>query len=450
MLSQEVMYFIHLFYFAVYNNVMDFLEHLKESMPIDEANKLIEALDGEDFHAVLLNDNRISDEDFLREFPHVQPHPYVKHAYIYDKNEYPLGKHLYHELGYYYLQEPSAMIVSSLINFDEDDFVLDLCAAPGGKTIQASLKMNGKGLILSNDLSESRAKLISNNAERLGLTNIIITSNDFSKIYQSFKDSFDKIILDAPCSGSGMFRKHSLMKEDWSINKVLKFSEIQKELISYAYSMLKPGGLLSYSTCSYSKEEDEDVIEYLLSNSDAELDNINLKDGYINELKPIGIRLMPSHFSGEGQYICQIRKPGQSKPTKFENTCRFSSLLINRYKNFDVKKYGDSLFSVSNNYPNKNLWVIRHGVKVGTESKGIFKYDLHYARTLSTNDEFPIIELNIDEVKSYIEGNQLNKENKNKGYVLLTYHSNPVDIAKTDGRVIKNYYPKGLRKKVII
>ena len=220
---------------------MDFYDHLKQSLPLDEANKLIESLDEEDFHAVLLNTNKISDEEFVNEFTHVTPHPYVKHAYIYDKNEYPLGKHLYHELGYYYLQEPSAMIVSSLIDFKENDFVLDLCAAPGGKTIQASFKMNNKGLIISNDLSESRARLISNNLERLGLNNVIIINNDFSKIFTSFNEAFDKIILDAPCSGSGMFRKHSLMKEDWSINKVLKFADIQKELISYAYFMLKPG-----------------------------------------------------------------------------------------------------------------------------------------------------------------------------------------------------------------
>ena len=429
---------------------MDFYDHLKQSLPLDEANKLIESLDGEDFHAVLLNTDKISDEEFVNEFTHVTPHPYVKHAYIYDKNEYPLGKHLYHELGYYYLQEPSAMIVSSLIDFKENDFVLDLCAAPGGKTIQASFKMNNKGLIISNDLSESRARLISNNLERLGLNNVIIINNDFSKIFTSFNEAFDKIILDAPCSGSGMFRKHSLMKEDWSINKVLKFADIQKELISYAYSMLKPGGLLSYSTCSYSKEEDEDVVEYLLNNSDAELVDINLKDGYVNELKPIGVRLMPSHFSGEGQYICQIRKPGNSNQTSFENINKFASVFVNRYKGYDAKKYGDSLFAVSNGFTNKNLWVIRYGMKVGTESKGIFKYDLHYARTLINNDEFPAVELTLDEVKSYIEGNQLNKENKNKGYVLLTYHSNPIDIAKTDGKVIKNYYPKGLRKKVII
>ncbi len=426
---------------------MDFYEHLKNSLPLDEVEKLISSFDKEETHAVLLNTNKISDEDFLAEFHHIIKHPYVEHAYLYDKNEYQLGKHLYHELGYYYLQEPSAMIVSSLIDFKENDLVLDLCAAPGGKSVQASLKMNGKGLIISNDLSSSRAMLISNNAERLGLRNLLITNNDFKEIYHRYINTFDKIILDAPCSGSGMFRKDQLMKDDWSLNKVLKFAEIQKELISYAYLMLKPGGLLSYSTCSYSKEEDEDVITYLLDNSDAQNEIIELKDGYINELCPLGIRLMPSHFNGEGQYICHIRKPGNSSATKFKNNSKYCGQLVSSFSNCDTQKFGDTLFAISNTIETKGLRIIRYGVKVGEEQKGIFKYDLHYARAIAKSDDFPSIKLTIDEVKQYIEGNQLNIESKNKGYVSLTYHSNSIDIAKTDGRVIKNHYPKGLRRK---
>ena len=293
----QIMYvytFIFVLYiFLSYNQFMDFKEHLYQSLPKDEVDQLIDSFSSEDYHAVLLNLNKISDEEFLKEFPLVKPHPIVKHAYLYDKNVYPLGKHIYHELGYYYLQEPSAMVVSSLIDFKETDLVLDMCTAPGGKTIQAALKMNNQGLVIANDLSFSRCGLISNNLERLGLRNVIIINNDLSKIYQRYLNTFDKIILDAPCSGSGMFRKNDEMIKDWSINKVYKFQEIQKSLIEIAYQMLKPGGLLSYSTCSYSKEEDEDVINYLLERTDAEVVDIS-KYGYAT----IGIRLMPSHFEG--------------------------------------------------------------------------------------------------------------------------------------------------------
>ena len=441
----QIMYlytFIFVLYiFLSYNQFMDFKEHLYHSLPKEEVDQLIDSFSSEDYHAVLLNLNKISDEEFLKEFPLVKPHPIVKHAYLYDKNVYPLGKHLYHELGYYYLQEPSAMVVSSLIDFKETDLVLDMCAAPGGKTIQAALKMNNKGLVIANDLSFSRCGLISNNLERLGLRNVIIINNDLSKIYQRYLNTFDKIILDAPCSGSGMFRKNDEMMKDWSINKVYKFQEIQKSLIDIAYQMLKPGGLLSYSTCSYSKEEDEDVINYLLERTDAEVVDIS-RYGYAT----IGIRLMPSHFEGEGQYICQIRKPGQSSLTVFNNENKFKSLLAESYKNYDAKKVNDFLFAVTNSVNLPQLNIYRYGVKVGEFKKDIFKYDLHYARSLKSG-EMTTVELSLDELKKYLSGEQLNKATSEKGYILLTYKNNAVDIAKSDTRVIKNNYPKGLRKK---
>ena len=420
---------------------MDFKEHLYQSLPKEEVDLLINSFDSEDKHAVLLNLEKICDEEFLKEFPNVTPHPVVKHAYLYNKDEHPLGKHIYHELGYYYLQEPSAMVVSSLIEFKENDLVLDMCAAPGGKSVQASFKMNDKGLIISNDLSFSRCGLLSNNLERLGIGNVIITNNDLSKIYLKYENTFDKIILDAPCSGSGMFRKSDAMLNDWSINKVYKYQEIQKELILIAYYMLKPGGTLSYSTCSYSKEEDEDVAHYLLDNSDAEL--VNMHSNKCFYIKDIGIRLMPSHFSGEGQYIVQFKKPGSSKTNEFNHINKFLQYVKG---DKDVKKVNDYLFAVNNGLDLKGFNIYRYGVKVGEFKKDIFKYDLHYARSYA-KDSFDKIELTLEELKKYLYGEQLNKINPYKGYVLLTYKKTAVDIAKTDGQVIKNYYPKGLRKK---
>jgi len=420
---------------------MTFKEHLINSIGESEADLLLNSLNKKSEHAVLLNTNKISDEEFLKEFPLVTPHPIVKHAFIYDKDIYELGKHIYHELGYYYLQEPSAMVVSSLIDFKENDLVLDMCAAPGGKSIQASFKMNDKGLIVSNDLSFSRCGLLSNNLERLGIGNVIITNNDLSKIYLKYESTFDKIILDAPCSGSGMFRKSDAMINDWSINKVYKYQEIQKELIIIAYYMLKPGGTLSYSTCSYSKEEDEDVAHYLLENSNAEL--VNMPSNKCFYIKDIGIRLMPSHFNGEGQYIVQFKKPGSSKTNEFNHINKFPQYVKG---DKDVKRVNDYLFAVNNGLDLKGFNIYRYGVKVGEFKKDIFKYDLHYARSYA-KDCFDFIELTLEELKKYLYGEQLNKINPYNGYVLLTYKKTAVDIAKTDGQVIKNYYPKGLRKK---
>ena len=345
------------------------------------------------------------------------------------------------ESGKIYMQSLSSMMPPICMGKLEGLDILDMCAAPGGKSIQASFKMNDKGLIISNDLSFSRCGLLSNNLERLGIGNVIITNNDLSKIHLKYENTFDKIILDAPCSGSGMFRKNDAMINDWSINKVYKYQEIQKELILIAYYMLKPGGLLSYSTCSYSKEEDEDVAHYLLSNSDAEL--VNMPSHKCFCTKDIGIRLMPSHFSGEGQYIIQFKKPGSSKANEFNHINKFPQLVKG---DKDVKKVNDYLFAVNNGLDLKGFNIYRYGVKVGEFKKDIFKYDLHYARSYA-KDSFDVIELTLEELKKYLYGEQLNKINPYKGYVLLTYKKTAVDIAKTDGHVIKNYYPKGLRKK---
>lgn len=421
---------------------MTFYENLVKSIGEKEASLLIESLNNEDTHAVLLNTFFISDEEFLSLFPHCAPHPVVKHAFIYDKNEYELGKSIYHELGYFYLQDPGAMVTASLLDYKENEIILDLCAAPGGKSIQASLLSKGKSVLISNDLSRKRAELITNNVERLGLRNIIVTNNDFSKIYQRYINYFDKIILDAPCSGSGMFRKNEETQIEWSINKVNKFAEIQKELILLAYKMLKPGGEMIYSTCSYSKEEDEEVVSYLLSNSDAKIMELP-KIGYTNPNNPIGIRLMPHNFVGEGQYICKIQKPGEIKENKFNSQNKFK-FLPSETANKDIKKFDNTYFFMDLGVDTKDLSLLRYGVKIGEYIKDVLHYDLHYARSYRDNN-LDKVELSIEEVKSYLLGNTLNKK-VDKGYVILTYKNNPIDIAKSDGQIIKNHYPKGLRK----
>ena len=192
---------------------MEFSEHLKSYLSNEEIDKLMDSLKEQSLHAVLLNSKKMSDEEFLKLYPEVTKHPIVAHAYIYKKELYNLGKSIYHTLGCFYLQEPSAMVPAYLLNAEEDDVILDMCAAPGGKTIQSSFLMKGKGLIVSNDLSKPRTFSIVENIERLGIGNVVITNNDLSLIYNKYLNSFDKIILDAPCSGSGMFRKEDKMAE---------------------------------------------------------------------------------------------------------------------------------------------------------------------------------------------------------------------------------------------
>ena len=278
---------------------MEFLNHLKTYLNEEEIDKLAKSLEEESKHALLLNEEKMSVDTLLSLYPNLVRHPIIPNAFLYDKNELELGKSIYHELGCFYLQEPSAMLPAYLLNPNENDVVLDLCAAPGGKSMQASLLMHNKGLIVSNDIAKNRAFAISENAERMGRGNLLIVDNDFSSIYQHYLNTFDKIILDAPCSGSGMFRKMDEMQEDWSFAKVEKYAEIQKSLILIAYAMLKEGGEMVYSTCSFFYEEDEEVIDYLLNNTDAEIKPI--EDNplyYVSKAKPYGIHLLPSLFPG--------------------------------------------------------------------------------------------------------------------------------------------------------
>ena len=420
---------------------MEFKEHLKQYLSEKEIEDLLVSLNKDPLHGVLLNPQKMSDEKFLSLFPDVTRHPIVKHAFIFDKNKYELGKSIYHMLGCFYLQEPSAMVPAYLLNASNDDLVLDMCAAPGGKTVQTSFLLNNKGLIIANDLSRSRASIIVENVERLGLGNVIITNNDLSLIYQKYINKFDIIILDAPCSGSGMFRKEEKMEDDWSYGKVLKFAETQKQLISIAYKMLKPGGLLMYSTCSFSKEEDEDVISHLLANSDAEIIELNNPLYYKNKNKPLGVHLFPSIFPGEGHYLCLIKKPGICL-----SNSQKESKNSNKY-GLDFKEiynFGNFIFGLNQDFKSKDFNILRLGVKVGELIKNEIKYDYHYAHYISSFENE--LELNDEEINKYLMGETINKAG-NKGWILLKYQGIPLDFTKSDGRIIKNHLPKFLRNK---
>lgn len=427
---------------------MDFLNHLKTYLNDKQIQEFESSLLLPSKHALLLNEDKMDEKTLLSLFPHLERHPIIPNAFFYDKEEYDLGKTIYHELGCFYLQEPSAMLPAFLLNPNENDLVLDLCAAPGGKSMQASFLMHNKGLIVSNDIAKNRAFAISENAERLGRGNLLIINNDFSTIYQYFLNTFDKIILDAPCSGSGMFRKQSEMKDDWSIAKVNKFAEVQKSLITIAYSMLKEGGEMVYSTCSFSYEEDEEVIKYLLDHTDAQLIPIEDNSLFYKDSKlPYGIHLLPSLFPGEGHYICLIKKPGVLKSTnpKEGNAKLPYQIDTNGYKYY--QKYGDYLYLQDKEINLKHFNIIRNGVKVGQIDKNDIRFDYHYSHFV--NDFKSVFEINEQEIEKYYLGESINKSCP-KGYVLLKYQGINVDIAKSDTRIIKNRLPKGLRKKLIV
>ena len=351
-------------------------------------------------------------------------------GFIYDKNEFNLSQNVFYELGCYYLQEPSAMMVSHLLNPTSEDVVLDYCSAPGGKMIQSSFLMNDEGLIIANDLSYPRQQITLENIEKLGISNVILVCGDLSKTDHLYSEKFDKIILDAPCSGSGMFRKSEAMKEDWTYQKVLKCAEIQKSLILSAYKMLKKGGTLIYSTCSFSYEEDEEIAQYLLDNTDAKVIEIENDPKFYQSSNRLGIHLFPHLFPGEGHYICIFKKPGQ-----------ISNHHVYKRKDF---VFDDKLYQGFFDFQIRNLKIIRNGIKIKDGKASYLIPDLHYARTLQSYEQE--YQLNLEQMKKYLLGEPI-AAHLDKGIYLLKYQDLPLDFAKSDGEMIKNHYPKKYRKK---
>lgn len=420
---------------------MDFKEHICHSYEEPKAKALLESLTMPRTHALILNPDKISDEDFLTKFPLATPHHYVKHAFLYDKNIYDLGKSIEHLAGAIYISDPSSLIVASTLNAQKDDFVLDMCAAPGGKTIQTSILMQNEGVIISNDLSYNRALVLSQNVERMGRKNIIVTNNDLSKLGAKYHGLFTKIILDAPCSGSGMFRKEEKMLEDWSIEKVNHQSEIQKQLLLLAYDFLAPGGELIYSTCSYSKEENYEVVKHLLTQKD----DIHLlpltKFSDISLTNPQeGITLAPSTFQGEGQYFCLLKKDGELnfKDYASHEQQKIYDLPILEGKIINKK---EEIYLSPTKLDLKNFKIIRFGLKIGEMRKNIFIPDYHLAHFLDASNSLTLTEENL---KKYLHGETITQSFK-PGFALVSYQNMNIGYVKSVDGILKNHFPKGLR-----
>lgn len=235
--------------------------------------------------------------------------PWTENGYYCMDDSRP-SKDPYYYAGLYYLQEPSAMAPAALLPIAPGDCVLDLCAAPGGKSTELGAKLGGTGLLVSNDISNSRARALLKNLELFGIANICVTSETPEKLADTFGAFFDKILVDAPCSGEGMFRKDPELIRSWMEHGPEYYAPIQREILTQAVRMLKPGGMLLYSTCTFAREEDEDTIQWLLSREpDMELVPIPLWEGACAgvDKSPV-LRLFPHRIDGEGHFAALLRK----------------------------------------------------------------------------------------------------------------------------------------------
>ena len=438
---------------------MDFKEHLYTFMNREEADNLLSSFKNAPFSSFKVNFLKGEQLFEIIDKTALKPLKHLNNAYYYNKEELELGKNLLFYGGAYYIQEPAAMLAESLLNIKENDKVLDMCAAPGGKSFNALLSLNNTGLLVCNDIHNIRAKVLSSNIEKYGFKNTIVLNDDSSNYKKHFIEFFDKIILDAPCSGSGMFRKDSYSVEDWSIEKVYACKEIQLKLIEDAYEMLKGQGRLLYSTCSYSIQENEEVIiEFLNNHPDMELENIELNKIYNNSININGgLRLYPNKYDGEGQVMFVLKKNSytnsnnktikRNRVGKIENDLyKFLDEIGYSYDKNKIHKINNQFYLIDFDFIEfKNVNVIRYGLHLGYIEQGRF-VPSHSLAMVNDSNKSKHIELTKEQAIDYMQGLTVNLETNNyKGFAIATYCGYPLGFVKQVNYTLKNHLPKGLR-----
>lgn len=429
-----------------------------KSLLKDEYDDFKKALLEKPVKGLYLNRNKKNVERVLDK-NYVEHHPIVENGYLYDENYHP-GRSAYFLAGLYYIQEPSAMLVADALPIEPDDFVLDMCAAPGGKSCEIASRLTGEGVLIANDIEASRARILSENIERFGLDNTIVTNVDPMRFTKQFQEAFDKIVLDAPCSGEGMFRKLEQAIDTWSEEKVLECAHIQKNLLKGAYDMLKQGGMVIYSTCTYSYEENEAMVHYAVDELGFELLPLNKSNGLCPgvDLDEV-VRCYPHHYRGEGHFIALLRKPGNSlrkqvrtiKPSVNLADLKVLKAFYQENLNKKVPSYiienNGHLYAVKKNFPElKGIRVLRNGLYLGEVRKNRFIPSYSLALTLTKQDvkrsyDYPI---ESEEIKKYIHGETLEGTGE-KGFGIIFVDGYPLSFYKESNQV-KNLFPKGLRR----
>ena len=302
----------------------DFLDRMK-SMLQDEYEDFLASYNLDNFTSLRLNTLKVDESilDSLKEY-NLKEVPWCPTGYYYENRA---GKSEFHEIGAYYIQEASAMSVVEAIGIEEGDYVLDLCAAPGGKSTHIACKLNGKGLLVSNEIVPNRAKILSSNIERMGVKNALVINHSPDQIEDKFENLFDKIIVDAPCSGEGMFRKNNQAVMEWNLESVEMCAVRQLNILESAYKMLKGNGKMVYSTCTFSPSENEQVIEEFINRhpdmkivrSNVNFDNARVEWSKKKQQKDLALaqRLFPQKVNGEGHFLCVMQKQEYDSQYKF-------------------------------------------------------------------------------------------------------------------------------------
>ena len=305
----------------------DFSDHMKQLLG-EQFPSFVSSLAEPRTYGLRLNTSRMDPGDFERLIPFpVTRIPWIKDGYFYSEKEKP-SRHPFYQAGLYYLTDPGAMTVISRLDIRPGHRVLDLCAAPGGKSVAAANALAGQGLLLANDISRSRAKILLRNLEQCGTANMLVTNETADRLAEFFPGYFDRVILDAPCSGEGMFRKEEAMLKDWSAEKSRQLCPVQRSLLESAAALLRPGGLLMYSTCTFEPAENEEAVAcLLLGHPEMELLQVDDYSGFEHGIRPENaaglpdpdvlarcVRIYPHRMRAEGHFFALLKKREDAAP----------------------------------------------------------------------------------------------------------------------------------------
>lgn len=414
------------------------------------------------YQGIRINTSKISVEDFIKLSPfQLEAIPWCKNGFYVNKEE-QVSKHPYYYAGLYYIQEPSAMYPASALPIEKGDFVLDTCAAPGGKSTELAAKLDGTGFLLSNDISHSRCLALLKNIERFGFKNTYVSSEDLIQLSKKLPHFFDKILIDAPCSGEGMFRKDSSLIKSWMERDSSYYVPIQKEILKAASTLLKPGGQILYSTCTFSQEENEQVIQSLLEQDPSfSLEQLPRYPGFQSGINLSEcVRLYPHKIKGEGHFAALLKKEGESLPNQIKKKvnrpsnkecCEFLQLLNYKWENGSFVEKKDCIYFIPN-LPKEfdKIRLVRSGLLLGEIKKNRFEPSQALASSLKASEFKQYISLSCkdERVIKYLKGETIDVseiDQKLKGWILLCVDGFSLGFGKINHGIIKNKYKKGWR-----
>lgn len=375
------------------------------------------------------------------------------------------GNHPYHAAGVIYFQEPSAMCVAEGLPLCDDAKILDLCAAPGGKTTHIGARMKNKGLLVANEIISKRASILSENVERMGLTNTIVTNENPSHLAEKFQGFFDGIIVDAPCSGEGMFRKEPQAVDEWSVNHTLSCAVRQKNILDDAYKMLKCGGYIMYSTCTFSYDENEAVVKHMMEKYNMELcpiPGLDMLSQGIGDGMENCRRVFPHKNKGEGHFTALLRrteenetatefvkKQNKRKDTTLETAVRlyyeFEKSALKVHLDGEFVLFGDNLYVLPQYVDIDKLKVLRCGLHLGEVKRNRFEPSHALSHAFDEDVYINKVETlqNSEDIKKYMHGETLSSDVS--GWCVIKTEKYIVGWGKGSNGIVKNHYPKHLR-----